>query len=108
MPIFLHPQNAGDISRLQQYHLWNLIGFPMESAVAVSRLRAWAACFEELPKLRVILAHGGGFFPYQIGRLDHGYAVRPELQARLPRRPSEYLQHLRRQPDPRRPLAARS
>jgi aminocarboxymuconate-semialdehyde decarboxylase len=39
----------------------------------------------------VILAHGGGFFPYQLGRLDHGYAARPELQARLPRRPSEYL-----------------
>ena len=76
VPIFLHPQNAGDIARLQQYHLWNLIGFPMESAVAVSRL-VMGGVFEELPGLRVILAHGGGFFPYQIGRLDHGYAVRP-------------------------------
>ena len=90
VPIFLHPQNAGDVSRLQDYHLWNLLGFPMESAVAVSRL-VMSGTFEALPGLRVILAHGGGFFPYQIGRLDHGYAARPELQARLPRRPSEYL-----------------
>lgn len=90
VPIFLHPQNAGDVSRLEQYHLWNLIGFPFESAITASRL-VMGGIFEELPGLRVILAHGGGFFPYQIGRLDHGYAARPELQARLPRRPSEYL-----------------
>jgi aminocarboxymuconate-semialdehyde decarboxylase len=90
VPIFLHPQNAGDVSRLEQYHLWNLIGFPMESAVAISRL-VMSGLFEALPGLRVILAHGGGFFPYQLGRLDHGYAARPELQTRLPRRPSEYL-----------------
>jgi len=90
VPLFLHPQNAGDVSRLQDYHLWNLIGFPMESAVAASRL-VLGGVFEALPGLRVILAHGGGFFPYQLGRLDHGYAARPELQARLPRRPSEYL-----------------
>ena len=50
--------------------------------------------FEELPGLRVILAHGGGFFPYQIGRLDHGYHARPELQARLPHPPSHYLGNL--------------
>jgi aminocarboxymuconate-semialdehyde decarboxylase len=90
VPIFLHPQSSGDVSRLEQYHLWNLIGFPMEAAIAASRL-VMGGVFEKLPGLRVILAHGGGFFPYQIGRLDHGYAARPELQARLPRRPSEYL-----------------
>lgn len=90
VPIFLHPQNAGDVSRLEQDHLWNLIGFPMESAIAISRL-VMGGVFEALPGLRVILAHGGGFFPYQLGRLDHGYAARPELRARLPHRPSEYL-----------------
>jgi aminocarboxymuconate-semialdehyde decarboxylase len=90
VPIFLHPQNAGDVSRLQAYHLWNLLGFPMESAVAVSRL-IMSGAFEELPGLKVILAHGGGFFPYQLGRLDHGYASREELQAQLPRPPSAYL-----------------
>lgn len=89
-PLFLHPQNAGDLSRLEAYHLWNLVGFPTESAVAASRL-VMSGVFEELPSLRVILAHGGGFFPYQIGRLDHGYRARPELQARLPKPPSAYL-----------------
>ena len=89
-PVFLHPQNAGDLSRLSAYHLWNLVGFPTESAVAASRL-VMSGVFEELPDLRVVLAHGGGYFPYQIGRLDHGYHARPELQARLPKPPSAYL-----------------
>ena len=36
VPLFLHPQNAGDVSRLAAYHLWNLVGFPTESAIAAS------------------------------------------------------------------------
>jgi aminocarboxymuconate-semialdehyde decarboxylase len=90
VPFFLHPQNSGDIRRLEDLHLWNLVGFPTETALAVARL-ILGGVFERHPGLKVILAHGGGYFPYQIGRLDHGYAVRPELARRLPRRPSDYL-----------------
>jgi aminocarboxymuconate-semialdehyde decarboxylase len=90
VPCFVHPQNWGDIRRMRDYHLWNLVGFPTETALAASRL-ILGGVFEECPRLNVILAHGGGYFPYQIGRLDHGYAVRPELRQRLPHRPSEYL-----------------
>jgi aminocarboxymuconate-semialdehyde decarboxylase len=89
-PIFLHPQNWGEMRRLRDYHLWNLVGFPTETAVAAARLIV-GGVFERCPDLKIILAHGGGYFPYQIGRLDHGYRVRSELHARLPRRPSEYL-----------------
>ncbi len=91
VPLFLHPQNWGDMSRLQDYHLWNLVGFPGETALAAARL-ILGGVFERFPRLRVILAHGGGFFPYQVGRLDHGYDVRRELKQRLPRPPSEYLE----------------
>jgi aminocarboxymuconate-semialdehyde decarboxylase len=90
VPFFLHPQNSGDIRRLEDLHLWNLVGFPTETALTVARL-ILGGVFERHPGLKVILAHGGGYFPYQIGRLDHGYAVRPELAQRLPRRPSDYL-----------------
>jgi aminocarboxymuconate-semialdehyde decarboxylase len=90
VPLFLHPQNAGDISRLEQYHLWNMIGFPMETATAAARLLL-SGTFERYPKLTVVLAHGGGFFPYQIGRLDHGWRARREASAHLPKPPSAYL-----------------
>jgi aminocarboxymuconate-semialdehyde decarboxylase len=90
VPLFLHPQNAGDVSRLKDYHLWNLIGFPMETATAAARL-ILAGVFERYSGLQVVLAHGGGFLPYQLGRLEHGYRVRAALRERLPKPPSAYL-----------------
>ena len=93
VPLFLHPQNAGDITRLADHHLWNLIGFPMETAIAGARL-LMAGVFEKFPRLKIVLAHGGGFLPYGIGRLDHGHKVRGELNAKLPKPPSAYLANI--------------
>jgi aminocarboxymuconate-semialdehyde decarboxylase len=90
VPIFLHPQNWGEMRRQREFHLWNLVGFPTETALAAARLVV-GGVFERHPGLKIILAHGGGYFPYQIGRLDHGYAVRGELHDRLPKPPSAYL-----------------
>jgi aminocarboxymuconate-semialdehyde decarboxylase len=90
VPIFLHPQNWGEMRRIRDYHLWNLVGFPTETALAAARLVV-GGVFERHPGLKIILAHGGGYFPYQIGRLDHGYRVRAELYDRLPKPPSAYL-----------------
>lgn len=90
VPFFVHPQNTGDISRLKDYHLWNLVGFPLDTVLAAARL-IFGGVFERFPKLKVILAHGGGYFPYQIGRLDHGWSVREEGKKHISRPPSEYL-----------------
>jgi aminocarboxymuconate-semialdehyde decarboxylase len=90
VPFFIHPQNWGDMRRLKNYHLWNLVGFPTETALAAAHLIT-GGVFERHPGLKVVLAHGGGYFPYQIGRLDHGFDVRREVNQHLPRRPSEYL-----------------
>ncbi len=93
LPLFVHPQNWGDMRRMRSHHIWNLVGFPAETALAAAHL-ILGGVFERFPRLRVVLAHGGGYFPYQIGRLDHGYEVRRELNEHLPRRPSEYLGNL--------------
>ena len=93
VPLFLHPQNAGDIRRIADYHLWNAIGFPLETVTAASRLIASGA-FERFPKLKVVLAHGGGFLPYQIGRLDHAYRAHPTAFKGLPKPPSAYLKNV--------------
>uniref|UniRef100_A0A0E9WLK4 2-amino-3-carboxymuconate-6-semialdehyde decarboxylase n=1 Tax=Anguilla anguilla TaxID=7936 RepID=A0A0E9WLK4_ANGAN len=37
--------------------------------------------FEKFPKLKVCFAHGGGSFPYTVGRIEHGFQVRPDLCA---------------------------
>lgn len=90
VPLFLHPQNAGDISRIADFHLWNVIGFPLETTITATRLIA-SGLFERHPALTVVLAHGGGYFPYQLGRLDHAYRVRPGAFNGLPKPPSAYL-----------------
>ena len=36
---------------------------------------------DRLPDLRIGFAHGGGGFPFTLGRIDHGFTVRPDLCA---------------------------
>jgi len=92
VPLFLHPQNWGDMRRLRDYDLWNLVGFPLETSLAAAHL-IFGGVLQRFPRLRVILAHGGGYFPYQVGRLDQGYRARREARRSLSRLPSEFLEN---------------
>ncbi len=53
---------------------------PSETAVAICSL-LMGGVLERHPKLKVVFAHGGGAYPYIIGRVEHGYNVRPDLCA---------------------------
>jgi aminocarboxymuconate-semialdehyde decarboxylase len=68
----------------------NLTGNPLETCVAASRL-ILSGFLDRHPSLRLVLVHGGGFLPYQIGRLDHGFRVRSETRAAIDAPPSSYL-----------------
>ena len=39
------------------------------------------------PKLKIMLAHGGGFTPYRQARWEHGWKVRPEPKKNVPTQP---------------------
>jgi aminocarboxymuconate-semialdehyde decarboxylase len=43
------------------------------------------------PRLKILLAHGGGALPYLHGRLDRGFKQRPEINKVISRPPTEYL-----------------
>ena len=90
--IVLHPYYVGPLPGLEDYYLTNIFGNPMDTALAASRI-IMSGLFERHQNLRIVLVHGGGFLPYQIGRLDHGWAVRPEPKQTVPRVPSDYLEH---------------
>ena len=64
------------------FYMTNLVGNPLETGVAASRL-ILSGCLDRHPNLTVVLVHAGGFMPYQIGRLDHGYKVRKETNAKI-------------------------
>ena len=80
MTIFAHPNTIGSSGRLDCYYLTNLIGNPLETTIMVANLM-FSGALDELPRLKMLLAHGGGFAPYQVGRLVHGHKVRPETRA---------------------------
>lgn len=91
LPAILHPYfvGAGNRPGLDRYYLTNLAGHPYQTAVGASRL-IMSGVLDRLPDLQPVLVHGGGYLPYQVGRLDHGHDVRPEAKA-CQERPSSYL-----------------
>ncbi len=78
--IFAHPNTQGSAGRLDCYYLTNLIGNPLDTTIMVGKLM-FSGLLDELKDLKILLAHGGGFLPYQIGRFVHGHKVRPDTAA---------------------------
>jgi aminocarboxymuconate-semialdehyde decarboxylase len=73
------------------YWLPWLVGMPAETALSICSL-IFGGVFERLPQLRVAFAHGGGAFPGIVGRLEHGFNVRPDIVATAnDRNPREYV-----------------
>lgn len=89
--VFVHPWEMLGRERMSLYWLPWLVGMPAETALSVCSL-IFGGVLERLPQLRVAFAHGGGAFPGIIGRLEHGFRVRPDLVAvKNDRPPSEYI-----------------
>lgn len=80
MCVFVHPWDMMGKDKMQKYWLPWLVGMPAESSLAICSM-IFGGVFERLPKLRVAFAHGGGAFPSSIGRIEHGFQVRPDLCA---------------------------
>jgi aminocarboxymuconate-semialdehyde decarboxylase len=78
--IFVHPWDMMGKDRMPKYWLPWLVGMPAESSLAICSM-IFGGVFERFPKLRVAFAHGGGAFPGTIGRIEHGFHVRPDLVA---------------------------
>lgn len=89
--VFVHPTTRGfGVPALDGYYLWNSVGNPVETAIAAAHM-AMAGVLDRCPRLRVLLAHGGGALPVVRGRLRRAYAVRPEARARLTSSPDTAL-----------------
>ncbi len=89
--VFVHPWEMLGRERMGLYWMPWLVGMPAETALSVCSM-IFGGVFEKLPKLRVAFAHGGGAFPGIIGRLEHGFNVRPDIVASAnSRNPREYL-----------------
>ena len=76
--IFVHPWEMLGRDRMGSYWLPWLVGMPAETALAVSSV-VFSGMLQELPGLRLCFAHGGGSFPFTLGRIQKGFRERPDL-----------------------------
>lgn len=90
VPVMIHPERVGGGERLQSYFLKPVVGYPYETTLAAASL-IFGGVWERFTDLRVILVHGGGFFPYQAGRLQRGYDNRPEARELCKKPPRDAL-----------------
>lgn len=89
--VFIHPSGVPDGPRLRDYYLAQLVGYPMETALAVARLVFSGVLERHNPVL--CLAHGGGCLPALRGRLDLGWE-RKDVARTTPHPPRMYTQRL--------------
>lgn len=90
VPLVLHPHFVGPKVGLEPFYFTNTIGNPLATTIAAARL-VHSGVLRRLPTLKVVLVHGGGYLPYQLGRLDHAFSVRAEPREAIAEPPSHYM-----------------
>ncbi|MCS0496291.1 amidohydrolase [Ancylobacter sp. MQZ15Z-1] len=91
--ILIHPQKPAAGERSREFYLKNLIGNPLETTIAGASL-VFSGVLERHPGLRICLVHGGGFLPFQLGRMVHGWKERPECRRFLKDSPEASIRRL--------------
>ncbi len=91
--LFLHPLGFTHGERLKRHYFNNLLGNPIDSAIAVAHL-IFDGVLEQLSGLKICVAHGGGYASHYWGRMDHGWRARADCREHIPKPPSHYLRQL--------------
>ena len=87
--VWIHPDGNRDLW-FQDYGMWNSIGQSIEE-VKVMTSMIYGGVPEKYPNVPIVMAHGGGYFPHNMGRLDRNVTNRPDSMKNITRKPSEYL-----------------
>ena len=73
---WIHPEGVRD-PWFQRYALWNSAGQSIEETKCMTSL-IYEGVMTKFPLLKVVMAHGGGYFPHYMGRMDRNTANRPD------------------------------
>lgn len=90
--IYVHPAGNAD-ARLQPFQMWNSLGQSMEETFAIASL-FYEGILETYPRLKVCISHGGGYMPYNLGRVQRNFAEKPATRINMSKPPVEYLRML--------------
>jgi aminocarboxymuconate-semialdehyde decarboxylase len=91
--VLIHPSGFTDGRRLDDWFLTNIIGNPLDSTIALTRL-IFSGRLAEFPALKLVVVHGGGYTPFYSARMDHGWEARPEARVNIDKPPSSYLKQV--------------
>jgi len=94
VPVFMHPGGAENVAREDGFDgrgdLGNIIGNPLETTMFLAHM-IYDGAFDRFPRLKVVGAHGGGYFPAYLGRSEVACDVRDGADCANELKPSEYL-----------------
>jgi len=90
-PVFVHPWDMPASPRTTRWMAQWLVGMPAETHLSILAMILGGAFDRIDPSLRICFAHGGGSFPYWLGRLDNAWHQRPDVIGVSAQSPSAYL-----------------
>jgi aminocarboxymuconate-semialdehyde decarboxylase len=96
--LFIHPQSTPELAKRFKGNGWlsNVIGNPLDTTIALQRL-IFDGVLDKFPKLKILAAHGGGYFPSYAPRSNISCFVSPQNcdpNIVLKKKPTEYLNQL--------------
>jgi aminocarboxymuconate-semialdehyde decarboxylase len=92
--MIMHPEWVLGSDKIGAYGLRTVCGNPADTTLSVGYM-IYSGVFDRFPNLKLALLHGGGFFPYHLGRFDSGFtsgSAGGRMPAKQP--PSKYLKNL--------------
>ncbi len=92
IPVFVHPSLPQPLPRAERFSLNQTCAYTMDTTLAVGSM-ILGGTLDRFPRLRLLLAHGGGNLLYLIGRFDrmHDAADRNATGDRAAHPPSAYV-----------------
>uniref|UniRef100_UPI0035CBEBD0 amidohydrolase family protein n=1 Tax=uncultured Sphingomonas sp. TaxID=158754 RepID=UPI0035CBEBD0 len=87
--VFIHPDGIRD-RWFQAYSMWNSIGQSIEEVKVMSSL-IYEGVMDRYKGVKIVMAHGGGYMPHYMGRLDRNVLDKPFTAKNISKNPSEYL-----------------
>ena len=96
--LFIHPQSTPELAKRFKGNGWlsNVIGNPLDTTIALQRL-IFDGTLDKYPGLKILAAHGGGYFGSYAPRSDHACFVSPQNcdpSIVLKKKPSEYVNQI--------------
>ena len=95
MPVLIHPVLVGSAPRAAKFGLAQIAQYTFDTTLGVGSL-LMSGVLDRYPKLKLVLAHGGGAFPYLAGRFDlmHQRMDRAAQGNVAAKPPSAYASHM--------------